>query len=138
MYQKVIIVGHLGIEPELRFTASGDAVTSMSVATNRKWTNSDGQKQEQVTWFRVSVWGKQAEVCNDHLAKGRQVLVEGSLTPDPATGGPRIWEDSEGNARASFELRAIRVQFLGGGGQSQSEETQSRPSGALAEDEIPF
>ena len=76
MYQKVIIVGNLGGDPELRYTPQGDPVTSFSVATNRRWTGRDGQPGEETCWFRVSVWGKQAESCNQYLSKGRQVLVE--------------------------------------------------------------
>ena len=92
---------------------SGDPVTNLSVATNRKWTGNDGQQQEETAWFRVSVWGKQAESCNQYLSKGQQVFVEGRLTPDKATGGPRVWTDQEGNTRASYEMRAFEVKFLG-------------------------
>lgn len=140
MYHKVIIVGNLGNDPELRFTAQGDGVTSFSVAVNNTWFNKDGEKQEETTWFRVSVWGKQAESCNQYLSKGRQVLVEGRLQPDKATGGPKIWTPPEGNARASYDLRAITVQFLSGGGQSSDGPSDSGRSEAdsVAEEEIPF
>jgi single-strand DNA-binding protein len=135
MYQKVVIVGNLGGAPELRYTPNGDAVTSFSVATNRKWGgNSPG---EEVVWFRVSAWGAQAEACNKYLSKGKQVLVEGRLTPDKETGGPRVWTDNSGNPRASFELRAITVQFLGGGGSSPGGDTTSRED-QVSEDQIPF
>lgn len=113
MYQKVIVLGNLGQDPVLRYTPQGDAVTSFSLATNRRWTNAEGQPGEETVWFRVSVWGNQAESCNQYLLKGRQVLVEGRLTPDRETGGPRIWTGEDGQPRASYELRAIRVQFLG-------------------------
>lgn len=136
MYQKVTIVGNLGRDPELKYTAQGVGVTSFSVAVNRKWTGSDGQPAEEVVWFRVSVWGKQAEACNQYLTKGRQVLVEGRLTPDRETGGPRIWEGQDGQARSSFELRAITVQFLGGKGDAPQ---QTAPTAADAiEEEVPF
>ncbi len=148
MLQKLTLIGNLGNEPELKYTPQGDAVTSFSLATNRKWTGQDGQPQEQTVWFRISVWGKQAEPCNQYLAKGRQVYVEGQLTPDRETGGPRIWTDNDGKARASFEVRAFQVQFLGGrsdsddngqaavaGSQSQGGQTQGQ---TIAEDEIPF
>lgn len=148
MYQKVVIVGNLGSDPELRYTPQGDAVTSFSVATNRRWTGRDGQPAEETTWFRVSAWGRQAESCNQYLSKGRQVLVEGRLVPDRATGGPRIWTGQDGEARASFELRAITVQFLGsagGGGSSSSSGNYNRnnqpefsDSDPTTEDEIPF
>lgn len=137
MYQKIILVGNLGGDPELRYTASGDAVTNFSLATNRRWTTSDGEKAEETTWFRVSIWGKSAEACNQYLAKGRQVFVEGTLQPDPDSGGPRIWEDSGGNPRAGFDVRAITVQFLGGGGGTASPATPS-DSSDIDDGEIPF
>ena len=89
MYHKVVIVGNLGGDPELRYTPSGQAVTNFSVATNRTWTDNNGNQQKETVWFRVSTWGKLAEVCNQYLSKGRQVMVEGRLRPDPETGGPR-------------------------------------------------
>lgn len=141
MYQKVIVVGNLGSDPELRYTQNGDAVTSFSVATNRKWTNSDGSPGEETTWFRVSVWGNQAEACNKYLSKGRQVMVEGRLTPDRETGGPRLWTAQDGSQRASFEIRAVTVQFLGGPGQGNGGDNgQGQPVSAavVSEDEIPF
>jgi single-strand DNA-binding protein len=148
MYQKVVIVGNLGRDPELRYTPQGDAVTSFSVATSRRWTGRDGQPVEETIWFRVSVWGKHAEACNQYLSKGRQVLVEGSLTPDRETGGPRIWTDNEGRPRAGYDLRATTVQFLGGGGgggagpgsgsgSSNYQNDYPEPD-TIAEDEIPF
>jgi len=151
MYQKIIIVGNLGNDPELRYTPQGDAVTSFSVATNRRWTGRDGQPGEETTWFRVSVWGRQAEPCNQYLSKGRQVMVEGRLSPDRETGGPRLWTGRDGQTGASYEIRAITVQFLsgGGGGGSGGEESYDSGQGSsnydnapssdtIAEDEIPF
>ncbi len=88
MYQTVIIVGHLGRDPEMRYLPNGQAVTSFSIASGRKYTGSDGQLVDETTWFRISVFGKQAEACNQYLKKGSSVLVEGRLKPDPATGGP--------------------------------------------------
>ena len=90
---------------------------------NRRWTNSQGESGEETTWFRVSVWGKQAESVNQYLAKGRQVLVEGRLIPDRDTGGPRIWTGEDGQPRANYELRAISVQFLGGSSSTQAQNT---------------
>ena len=112
MYQKVVIVGNLGGDPEMRYTPSGQAVTNFSIATNRRWSDGQGNTQEETVWFRVSVWGKQAETCNQYLSKGRQVLVEGRLRSDPETGGPRIWTDQNGQARASYELTALEVKFF--------------------------
>jgi len=90
MYHTIIIVGNLGRDPEVRYTPSGQPVTSFSVATNRQYTNNAGETIKETLWFRVSAWGKTAEVCNQYLKKGSKVLVEGCLMADPATGGPRI------------------------------------------------
>ena len=116
MYQKIIIAGNLGRDPEMRYTQDGTPVTNFSVATNRRWTNPDGSQGEETIWFRVSAWRRLAETCNEYLQKGRPVLVEGRLRPDPATGGPRIWTGNDGIARASFEITALTVTFLGGRG----------------------
>jgi single-strand DNA-binding protein len=112
MYHTIIIVGNLGKDPEMRYLPSGQAVTSFNVATNRQYTGSDGQPVKETIWFRVSVWGKQAESSNQYLKKGSKVLVEGRLTPDPATGGPRLWTRQDGTAAASFEVTAATVRFL--------------------------
>ncbi len=111
MYQRLVLVGRLGRDPEMRYTPNGSAVTSFPVATSRKYTTSDGQQKEETVWFRVSVWGKQAETVNQYITKGRMVLVEGNLVGDE-NGGPRIWTDKEGKPRASFEVRAFTVRFL--------------------------
>jgi single-strand DNA-binding protein len=141
MYQKLIIVGNLGNDPEMRYTPSGQAVTHLSVATNRRWTDGGGQQQEETIWFRVSVWGKQAESCNQYLSKGQKVLIEGRLTADKETGGPRVWTDQNGKTRASYEMSAFEVKFLGTRGDSGN--GNEGPAGAaedvgLTEDEIPF
>lgn len=112
MYQKVIIVGNLGRDPEMRYTPSGQAVTSFSVATNRQYTNNNGEKVKETTWFRISVWGRMAEVCSQYLRKGSKVLIEGRLNADPATGGPRTWTGNDGVVRASYEITAQTVKFL--------------------------
>jgi single-strand DNA-binding protein len=106
MYQKLILIGNLGKEPETRYTAKGDPVTSFSVATSRKY----GEKDE-TTWFRVSVWGKQAESCNQYLHKGSKVLVEGRLRPD-SNGNPTVFQRKDGTTGASFEVTAENVRFL--------------------------
>lgn len=143
MYQKLTIVGNLGSDPEMRYTPSGQAVTNLSVATNRRWTDGNGQQHEETCWFRVSVWGKQAETCNQYLSKGRQVLIEGRLTPDRESGGPRIWTDQNGNPRASYEMTALEVRFLGGRGEGNNFEPgggvrEAPEVGGISEDEIPF
>ena len=106
MYQKLIIIGNLGSNPEMRFTPAGDPVTSFSVATSRRY----GEKDE-TTWFRVSVWGKQAESCNTYLSKGSKVLVEGRLRPD-SNGSPRTFQRKDGTWSASYEITAESVRFL--------------------------
>ena len=87
MYHTIIIVGNVGKDPEMRYTPSGQAVTSFSIATNRQYTTGNGEQVKETVWFRVTTWGKQAEVCNQYVKKGMKVLVEGRLTPDKATGG---------------------------------------------------
>lgn len=141
MYQKVVIVGNLGMDPVMRYLPSGDPVTNFSVATNRRWTNSDGSQGEETVWFRVSVWNrKMAEACNQYLTKGQLVMVDGRLRSDPETGNPRIWTDQSGQPRASYDLHAYEVKFLGGrgdGGYSDSTgDAQEAPG--ITEDEIPF
>ncbi len=140
MYQTIVIVGNLGKDPEMRYLPNGTAVTSFNIATSHKYTGSDGQLVEETTWFRISVFGKQAESCNQYLKKGRPVLVEGRLKGDPATGGPRIWTRQDGTPGASFEITASIVRFLGrsgGEGTGQTGEFSAPPSGP-GEDEIPF
>jgi single-strand DNA-binding protein len=141
MYQKIIIVGNLGRDPEMRYTPKGTPVTNFSVATNRRWTNEDGSQGEETVWFRVSAWRGLAEVCNQYLSKGRQVFIEGRINPDPTTGGPRIWTGNDGQPRASFEIVARTVKFLGtrgdqatGGPPSDIEE----PPGMVEAEDIPF
>lgn len=113
MYQNLILSGRLGRDPEMKFTPSGSAVCSFSVATDHTYV-SNGQKVKETTWFRVSVWGKLAEVCNQYLKKGSLVLVDGRLTPDKSTGGPRVYTKQDGTASASFEVNAQTVRFLSG------------------------
>ncbi len=115
MYQKMIIAGNLGKDPEMRYAPNGDAVTNLNVATNRKYTDKAGQPVKETTWFRVSVWGKQAETCNQYLKKGSAVLIEGRLQADKTTGGPRIYQRQDGTSGASFEVTAESVRFLSTG-----------------------
>jgi single-strand DNA-binding protein len=136
MYHTIIIVGNLGRDPEMRYTPSGQAVTNLSVATNRQYTGSDGTPIKETIWFRVSVWGKQAETCNQYLRKGSKVLVEGRLTPDPKTGGPRVWQGQNGPG-ASFEISASTVRFLSSRGEDDSS-YQGGESNVSEPDEIPF
>jgi single-strand DNA-binding protein len=139
MFHKIILVGNLGRDPEMRYTPSGQAVTNLSVATNRTYTDNSGTQVKQTVWFRISVWGKQAEATHQYLRKGRQVLVEGRLNSDD-NGNPRIWNAQDGTPRASFEVTAETVRFLGGPGDGGAAAGQEEPGvGAPeSEDEIPF
>jgi single-strand DNA-binding protein len=105
---KVIVIGNLGRDPELRYTQNGQAVANFTVATNENWTNKAGEREERTEWHRVVAWGRVAELCAEYLAKGRTVYVEGRLQT-------REWEDKEGQKRRSTEIVAQTVQFLGGG-----------------------
>jgi single-strand DNA-binding protein len=133
MFQKLVVVGNLGQDPDMRYMPDGRAVTNFSVATNRKWTNSDGSKGEETTWFRIAVWGNQAEACNQYLSKGRRVLVEGRLAPDPQTGGPQLFERRDGLMGAAYNVTAQSVQFLSSNGAGGS--TEPAADGG---DDIPF
>ena len=106
---KVILVGNLGRDPELRYTQGGQAVANFTLATNERWRDKDGNNQERTEWHRVVVWGKSAENCAQYLQKGRSVYVEGRLQT-------REWEDREGHKRTTTEITAQVVQFLGGRG----------------------
>jgi single-strand DNA-binding protein len=138
-YQKIIVVGNLGRDPEMRYTPDGTPVTNFSIATNRRWTNPDGSQGEETAWFRVSAWRRLAETCAQYLSKGRQVMVEGRLNPDRETGGPRVWTRQDGTAGASYEITAQRVIFLSGRG-DVGEEGAGAPEGdeEYPEDDIPF
>ncbi len=105
---KVILVGNLGKDPEVRFTPSGRAVARFTLATTESWTDQESGRQERTDWHNIVVWGKQAESCGQYLAKGRQVYVEGRITS-------RSYDDKDGNKRYITEIVAQRVQFLGGG-----------------------
>ena len=142
MFHTIVIVGNVGRDPEMRYTPSGQAVTSFSVASNRRYTSSNGEQVNETIWFRVSAWGKQAEICNQYLKKGSKVLVEGRLTPDKNTGGPRIWQKQDGTSGASFEVTAGTIRFLSSRGESDSDAGSTADAGdmaiAPAEDDIPF
>lgn len=136
MFHTIIIVGNLGKDPEMRYTPSGQAVTSFSVATSRSYTGQNGQVVKETIWFRVSAWAKLAETCNNFLHKGSKVLIEGRLTCDVNTGGPRIWTHKDGKPGASFEVYAITVRFLSPKGETTGPaEAEGEVPG---EEEIPF
>ena len=148
MYQKLIVVGNVGGDPEMRYMPDGTAVTSFSVATNRRWNNAQGQPVDETTWFRVSIWGKRAEAANQYITKGSKVLVEGRIKPDPNTGGPRLWTRQDGTVAASFEVQADNFTFVGskqdgasGGGNrhtSGAGEFDDTAPNFVDEDDIPF
>ncbi len=108
---KAILIGHLGKDPELRYTQSGRAVASFTLATNERWTTQDGQKQESTTWHNIVAWGKQAEVIKEYLSKGRQIYIEGRIAN-------RSYDDKEGNKRYVSEVVVQNFQFLGSRGDS--------------------
>ena len=136
-YHTIILVGNLGRDPEMRYTPSGQAVTNFSVAVSDNYTNSSGEKVDRTIWVRVSTWGRQAETCNQYLKKGRKVLVEGRLTVDPATGGPRVWTRQDGTPSASYEVSATTVRFLSSRGDEEGGATTA-PEQAAGEEDIPF
>ncbi len=159
-FNKITIIGYLGRDPELRYTPQGTAVCKMSVATTERRKNSIGESEEHTTWFRVTVWGRQAELANEYLGKGRQVYVEGRLRLEE-------YADREGNPRISAEVTATDIQFLGTRNEfappqissvenrievenqeakavpvnskaAKSKRAASRPLVSIEEDEIPF
>ncbi len=144
MYQKIIIIGNLGRDPEMRYMPDGTAVTSFSVATSRRWTDrQSGQPVDETTWFRVTVWGRQGETANQYLSKGSKVLVEGRIKPDTNTGSPRLWTRQDGTVGSSFEVTADAVRFLSGredagGYEADGSDDFSSTAPAQEEDEIPF
>ncbi|HUX76951.1 MAG TPA: single-stranded DNA-binding protein [Anaerolineae bacterium] len=124
---KVLVIGNVGRDPEMRYIPSGKPVTSFSVATSRSWTNSEGERREETEWFNVVAWGNLAEICKQHLRKGQQVYVEGRLQT-------RSWEDHEGRKRFRTELVASEMILLGGRrGVSEAIEATG-----VGEEEFPF
>ncbi|MGE5812884.1 MAG: single-stranded DNA-binding protein [Acidobacteriota bacterium] len=139
---KVILVGNLGRDAELKYTPGGAPVAKVSLATTEVWNDKSGQRQEKTEWHSIDIWGKQAESLSEYLVKGKQVYVEGRLQT-------REWQDKDGNKRKTTEIRADRVVLLGGGGSgrggysrsaepSESGESQHEPATELTEDDIPF
>ena len=134
----IIITGRVGRDPQLRYTPNGTPVANFSVADNRRWKDGDGNVRDETIWFQVSTFGRLAEVCAEHLTKGRLVAVRGRLRPDEE-GNPRIWRGSDNLVRASFEVTADAVEFLGGRGEARTEEPEDQEEIPFAEEEeIPF
>ena len=127
---KVMVIGHLGRDPEMRFTPSGRPVTTFSLATNRSWKTSDGERRSETEWFNIVAWGSLAEICNQYLKKGQQVYVEGRLQN-------RRWEDDEGNQRSTTEIVAREMIMLGDR-RDQKEDDSGNDFDEGDEEEFPF
>lgn len=140
MYQRIVLIGNLGTDPEMRYMPDGRPVTNFNLATNETWNDRQtGERQQRTTWWRVSVFGGAAESCNQYLSKGRQVLVEGLMRPDPNTGGPRIWTRQDGSPGASYEINARNVRFLGGRQDTEVGGPEfEADAGEVSAEEIPF
>jgi single-strand DNA-binding protein len=138
-FNKVILVGNLGRDPELRYTPQGTPVCSFSMATNEKRKDKTGEMQDHTTWFRVTLWGRQAETASQYLTKGRPVYIEGRLRVEE-------WTDRDGKARHTLEVHATDMQFIGGGrGSEEPHMERAAAAGAspaeatdMADDDIPF
>jgi len=140
MYQHITLVGNLGRDPELRYTPAGQPVTDLSVATKEVWKDQAGEKQDRTTWWKVSVWGKQAENCNQFLTKGSRVLVEGTLRGDES-GNPRTYQKKDGTTGSSFEMTAKEVRFLSAKNGSDDGGGAASPAATkvgVAMDDLPF
>jgi single-strand DNA-binding protein len=133
MVNKVILVGNLGADPEVRYTPSGTKVTNFRIATSDRWTDKDGNRQERTEWHSIVTFGKLADICGEYLAKGRQVYVEGRIQT-------RSWEDRDGQKRYATEIVATDMKMLGSRGPSKTEEAAGRSDegGPAPDDDIPF
>ena len=119
-FNKIIIVGNLGKDPELRYTPQGTPVCSFSLATNEKRKDKNGEYQDTVTWFKVTLWNRQAEAAGQYLTKGRPVYIEGRLRQEP-------WTDKDGKERVSLEVTATEMQFIGGGDRQDKPDAGGAP-----------
>ena len=146
---KVILIGNLGKDPELKYTPSGSAVATFSLATTERWADKSGQRQDRTEWHNIVAWGKLAELCNQYLKKGRSAYIEGRIST-------RSWDDKDGNKKYKTEIVALTVQFLGGpgnagsvsGSENEMPSEQQAPSydapssvserGAAIEEDLPF
>jgi single-strand DNA-binding protein len=138
-FNKVILVGNLGRDPELRYTPQGTPVCSFSMATNERRKDKSGEMQDQTTWFRVTLWGRQAETASQYLTKGRPVYIEGRLRVEE-------WTDRDGKARHTLEVHGTDMQFIGGGRSEEPPMERAAAAGStsapeqpdMADDDIPF
>lgn len=138
MVNRVFLIGRLGRDPEVRHTASGSAVANFSIATDERWTDSEGNRQTRTEWHNIVVWRKLAEICGQYLRKGRLVFIEGRIQT-------REWDDRDGNKRKTTEIVASNMQMLGGRGDSeepsqpqQKKEPQNNMEIGITDDDIPF
>ena len=125
---KVMIIGNLGRDPEMRYTPSGKPVTTFSVATSRIWNTSEGEKREETEWFNIVAWSSLAEICKQYLTKGQQVYIEGRLQT-------RRWDDQEGNKHTSVEIVANEMIILS---ERRDTEESSTASESIEDEEFPF
>jgi single-strand DNA-binding protein len=141
-FNKVILVGNLGRDPELRYTPQGTPVCSFTMATNERRKDKTGEMQDQTTWFRVTLWGRQAETASQYLTKGRPVYIEGRLRVEE-------WTDRDGKPRHTLEVNATDMQFIGGGRGEEAPVSRAASASAAAgepvqehadpsDDDIPF
>jgi single-strand DNA-binding protein len=137
LINKVILIGRLGADPEIRYTPSGAEVATFRIATSEVWTNKNGEKEERTEWHRIVAWRNLAKICGEYLSKGRLVYIEGKIRT-------RAWEDRDGNKRTTTEIEASEMKMLGGSGEPQ-ERKQREPAADAAplgekdkEDDIPF
>ena len=140
-FNKVILVGNLGRDPELRYTPQGTPVCSFSMATNERRKDKSGEMQDQTTWFRITLWGRQAETASQYLTKGRPVYIEGRLRVEE-------WTDRDGKARHTLEVHGTDMQFIGGGAREEGGAPPARAAAAAGEpgpeatdlndDDVPF
>ena len=128
---KVMIIGHLGRDPEMRYTPSGRPVTTFTVATNRTWNTTDGERHNETEWFNVVSWGNLAEICKQYLVKGQQVYIEGRLQT-------RRWEDSDNIKRTSVEIVASEMMILGDRHDSNQSNADSQEPEPINDEEYPF
>jgi len=132
---KVILIGRLGADPEIRYTPSGAEVATFRIATSESWTNKSGEKEERTEWHRIVAWRGLAKICGEFLSKGKLVYVEGRLRT-------RSWEDRDGNKRTTTEVEATDMKMLGGAGEggrkAREPEAESAPPPAKEEEDIPF
>jgi len=127
---KILIIGNLGSDPEMRYTPNGNPVTSFSMATNRRYTTADGESREETEWFRISAWNRTAEICNQYLQRGSKVYVEGRLSS-------RTYAGSDGETRVSLDVSATDVRFIDsrGSGPGQSGTSEVNAQGPATPDE---